>query len=168
MKIKNHGFTFVELVVVISIFSVILLFSIPLFKDIGLFSGHSHRAASLSFLIESLKLQAVSENTDLFLHIDVDTGLVFVTHGSMDERAMARARQEGRLYKGDVELLNIEFPGTGRSAKSNHTIRFSRKGYSDRALIHLRTDNQKRTLKIGMFLTKVRWYDRYVSYDDCI
>ncbi|MFH2092692.1 MAG: prepilin-type N-terminal cleavage/methylation domain-containing protein [Pseudomonadota bacterium] len=170
MNSKGHesGFTFIEMVVVISIISILLSFSIPLFRDVSLFSGNSERVSKLVFLIQSLKQKAVAQNLDFFLNIDIHSGLVWVTHTSMDEGALANAEHQAMSFEGDIRLLNLEFPGGGKPDKRYYTLCFRQQGYSDRALIHLREGSEEVTLAIRAFLTEVEWFDRYVSYDDCI
>ncbi len=164
----ESGFTFVELVVVVSLMAVLLSFSIPLFRDVHLFSGGPEKPEKLAFLIQSLKHKAVAQNRDFFLHMDIHRGRVWVTDASMDAEALAKAEQEGISYSDKVRILNLEVPTGGGRDQNRHTLCFRRQGYSDRALIHLREGSEDITLGIRAFPTRVERFDRYVSYDDCI
>ena len=169
-KKRNNqaGFTFVELVVVVGIFAIMLLFAVPLFRQINLTEGTTRSLAQFVSLIETLKQEAVIKNTTFVLHIDVQTGKVYTTDPSMDEEALMAAERKSVSFDDDLELRNLEFPEDESRSSDDTTIRFFSKGFSDRALIHVREDDQERTVKISMFQQKVRLIDKYVSYDDCI
>jgi len=164
----DRGFTFVELVVVITILSVMLGFCIPLFRDIGLMTSRGKDASDLARRIQALKQKAVARDMDCALHIHPGTGLVYVTDETMDERERAAAKQRGVYYNGSVDILSLELPGEQEGGRQTRILVFSRRGYSDRALIHLRENRDPVTLKVGMFATDVQRFDRYVSYDDCL
>ena len=165
---NQDGFTFVELVVVVGIFAVMLLFAVPLFRQITLTEGTTRSLSQFVSLIETLKQEAVIKNTTFALHIDVQRGKVYITDPSMDEAALLEAERNSVSFDDDLELRNLEFPENESRSSDDTTIRFFSKGFSDRALIHVREDDQERTVKISMFQQKVRLIDKYVSYDDCI
>ncbi len=165
---RESGFSFVELVVVITLIAVLMSFSIPLFRDARLFSGKSENASGLALLIQSLKTRAVERDRDFFLHMDLHTGQVWVTDSTMDTSAREKARQEGISHGDGLRILSLEFPGGRGRDQNRHTLCFRRQGYSDRALIHLREKDEDITLGVRTFLTRVERFDRYVSYDDCI
>ena len=48
-RVNDSGFTFVELMVVVGIFTIVLLFSIPVFRQIHLTSNASDHVAGLIF-----------------------------------------------------------------------------------------------------------------------
>ncbi|MDA8133288.1 MAG: prepilin-type N-terminal cleavage/methylation domain-containing protein [Desulfobacteraceae bacterium] len=165
---RESGFSFVELVVVITLIAVLVSFSIPLFRDARLFSGKSENASGLALLIRSLKTRAVELDRDFFLHMDLHSGRVWVTDSAMDTSALEKAGQEGITYGDGLRIINLEFPGERGRDRNRHTLCFRRQGYSDRALIHLRDKDEDITLEVRTFLTRVERFDRYVSYDDCI
>lgn len=154
-----------ELVVVIAILGLLLVFSVPLFRKIGIMQGESG-VSDLVGLIDSLKEKAVARDKDFYLNIDTRAGLVWITDAAMNEEEQVRAKLDAKTYGGKTRLLNLERPEPDNERV--HRILFSRKGYSDRALIHLRQDDRDMTLRIGMFLRQVSRFDGYLSYDDCI
>jgi prepilin-type N-terminal cleavage/methylation domain-containing protein len=165
---RESGFSFVELVVVITLIAVLVSFSIPLFRDARFFSGKSENASGLALLIRSLKTRAVELDRDFFLHMDLHSGRVWVTDSTMDTSALEKAGQEGITYGDGLRIINLEFPGGRGRDRNRHTLCFRRQGYSDRALIHLREKDEDITLEVRTFLTRVERFNRYVSYDDCI
>ena len=166
--VNHSGFTFVELMVVVGIFTIVLLFSIPVFRQIHLTSNASDHVAGLILFLENLKLRAMVENKNFTLHIDSGSGKIYVTDDTMDEDARQVALNNGVSLKGDLQLLNLEFPDDDTRPGDDKRICFFSKGYSDRALIHVREDSREMTIQLCMFQKKVHLIDQYVSYDDCI
>jgi len=154
--------------VVVGIFTIILLFSIPLFRQIHLTSNASDHVSGLIFFLENLKLKAMKENKNFTLYIDSGSGKMYMTDDTMDEDARQAARNNSVSLDGDLQLLNLEFPDDASRASDDKSICFFSKGYSDRVLIHVREQRQEMTIQICMFQKKVHLIDRYVSYDDCI
>lgn len=161
------GFTFVELIVVLCVISLLMLFSMPLFKKIVIMSDDSTDSGSLAFLIQSLKQNSISRNTDYTLHIDTNSGQVWVTDETMDEDSLEEAEASASSYEGSAVIQNIELAAGNNSDSGIYEIRFRKEGSSDSALIHLREQDSDITLRIETFLTEIERYDRYVSYDDC-
>lgn len=169
-KNKNNpsGFTFVELMVVMGIFTIVLLFSIPLFRQIHLTSNASDHVSGLVSFLENLKLRAMVENKNFTLYMDSGSGKIYMTDDTMDEDSRQAARNNSESLDGDLQLLNLEFPDDDRRNSDDKSICFFSKGYSDRVLIHVREQGREMTIQICMFRKKVHLIDRYVSYDDCI
>ncbi len=165
---KISGFTLIELIVVISIMALLLSFSFPVFRDIQLFSNASTQVGDIVRLIDDLKKRAVEQNTDFVLHVDTGSGTLWITHDAMDDEAKQAARQKGVPFSPDLTLSDIEFPGVETRGTLEYRIRFSRKGYSDFALIHMVENENNITLKVEPFLSRVQVLDTHVSLDDCI
>ena len=164
----DRGFTFVEMVVVVSILSILFLFSVPLFRDLNLLSAPQPEVSGLAGLIESLKQKAVARNTDVFLHIEPLTGRVWTSDAAMDETALDLAKEKGIVFDRDVAIVGVEVFGRQNASSAPVRLCFYKRGYSDRALVHLRDDGEDVTLQISPFLPDVERHYRYVSYDDCI
>ncbi len=154
--------------VVMGIFTIVLLFSIPLFRQIHLTSNASDHVSGLVFFLENLKLRAMVENKNFTLYMDSGSGKMYVTDDTMDEDSRQAARNNSESLDGDLQLLNLEFPDDDRRNSDDKSICFFSKGYSDRVLIHVREQGREMTIQICMFRKKVHLIDRYVSYDDCI
>nr|WP_320191691.1 prepilin-type cleavage/methylation domain-containing protein [uncultured Desulfobacter sp.] len=166
--INCFGFTFVELMVIIGILTTALLFSVPIFRQIHLTSEASDHVSGMLLFFENLKLRAMVENKNFTLYVDSGSGKMYVVDDTMDEDARQDALNNGVSLNGDLQLLNLEFPDDNTRPRDDKAICFFSKGYSDRALIHVREESREMTIQICMFQKKVHLIDRYVSYDDCI
>jgi queuine/archaeosine tRNA-ribosyltransferase len=118
--------------------------------------------------LENLKLEAMVENKNITLYMDSGSGKMYVTDDTMDEDARQVALNKGVSLNGDLKLMNLEFPDDDTRPDDDKMICFFSKGYSDRALVHVREESREMTIQICMFQKKVHLIDRYVSYDDCI
>ncbi len=163
---KTSGFTLIELMVVISIVATLLLFSLPVFRDIVLFYDASSQVGNVVRLINDLKKRAVKQNVDYQMHLDPGSGMVWVTNDDMDDAAKEAAKEKGVSFSDKIDIVDVEFPGIKETG--NIEIRFRKQGYSDFALIHLIQDEKNITLKIEPFLAQVQLLDKHVYLEDCI
>ncbi len=165
---KSSGFTFIELIVVISILSMLLLFSLPVFREIVLFSDSTTQVGNMVRLINDLKKRAVAQEMDYLMNINPGSGLVWVTNEAMDDEAKEMAKEEGSFLSEKIDIIDVEFPGSKETGNMEHSIRFKKQGYSDFALIHLIENGMDITLKIEPFLSQVQLLNKHVYLEDCI
>jgi len=164
-KIRRiSGFTLVELIVVITIISVMLFFCVPLFTGARIFRDTNTETRRLVQLIQSLKQKSIEKKQDFFLHISMDPPGVWVTDSTMDEEALEKAR--GNSVFTGLDITRIEWPGNILS--SSRGILFSKKGYSDRVIVQLNDGEEEVCLKIEPFLLEVEVIKGQLSFDDCI
>lgn len=157
-----------ELVVVIGIMSLLLMFSFPVFRDIPLFSDTGAGTGDLVRLMDDLKKRAVEADTDFLLHLEPESGRVWVTHEGIDEAKMQSARENGAELSGDLRVIGVEYPEFKDPGGREYLIRFNRRGYSDFAYIHVTEDRKKRTLKLEPFLPRVLILEDHAHFEDCI
>jgi prepilin-type N-terminal cleavage/methylation domain-containing protein len=166
---KSYGFTLVELIVVITIFSTLLPLTIPVFKKTVLSPGHKE-AEDLSRLVSTLKHRAILENQDFYLHLDTGAGRIWITDSAMDEPEQESARNVALTLKGNLRISGIEFPGsstdTGGSGP-DPVICFNRHGYSDQVILHVEGGKTPFSLIIQPFLMEPETVFNHVSFDDC-
>lgn len=173
---RPYGFTLVELIVVVALIAVFLAFSLPRFKTFDIFNRKDREIEDLARLITQIKHRAIQENTDFFLHLDIDGFRVWVTHSDMDDPAMETARSKATAFSTDLRIRDMVFAGQSRYGGAHpggsgpeRIIRFSRHGYSDGVILHL-TDpgGSPVSLKVAPFLMETETVPRHISYDDCL
>lgn len=173
-RARDHGFTFVELMVVLFILSALAFFTLPYFaapggkgpQDDG---GHQ----ALASLMASLKLRAVKEGRNYQLHLDQTSGRAWVTvdapgpgeaPGKPDpdnEEEAAIPALEGLPVRG-AAVFNQADPDP-----ADTVIRFFSRGYSDAALVHLAGQGQEVTLKLHPFLPEPETLPGREAFHDC-
>lgn len=159
------GFTLIELLLVISLISLMLFFAIPRFE--GGFLADASRRSSILLIqtMERLKQRAVEEKTDYALHLNLDTHHFWITTETMDEEQRLEAQREGTDLSDALYLEDVEFPRQEKALYGEVSLFFYRKGYSDRARIHLQLeDGRQATLFLESFLPEVRITNEYVSF----
>ncbi len=157
-----------ELVVVIGIMSLLLMFSFPAFRGNPLFSDTGAGTGDLVRLMDDLKKRAVEADADFFLHLEPESGRVWVTHEGMDEAEIQSARENGAGLSDNVRVVGVEYPEFKDDGAREYLIRFNRRGYSDFARILITDDQKKRTLKLEPFLPRVLILEDHVHFEDCI
>ncbi|MCK5097625.1 MAG: prepilin-type N-terminal cleavage/methylation domain-containing protein [Desulfobacteraceae bacterium] len=168
------GFTLLELVVVLSIISLVLFFSVPVFKNIQIFSSSNNELARILFLVEKLKKNSVQEDKNMFMHIDLLDQRIWVTNEILEENKENKTVESGFVLS-QIRILDVMFSEEMQSNQSNqgsysneYQIKFSSRGYSDMVLIHLRDEDENDiTIIIEPFLLKAKFEEKYVSFEDC-
>jgi prepilin-type N-terminal cleavage/methylation domain-containing protein len=164
---EKSGFTFLELIVVISIVSVLLFLSIPVFNKIAIFSTPSGHIRDMVRLMENLKARAIKENTDFTLHLQPGSALFWVTHINMNEEAMQEAEDNATALSDDIVFLELVYPGIQQTSNQEHRLMFHKEGYSDFAILHVTDKNTNISLKLEPFLSTVQVIDGHASFEDC-
>lgn len=162
------GFTLIELMVVMGIISSLLVFSLPVFRDLAVFSGGKNQVGDMARLIDDLKKRAVEQNAEMVLHMDTASNMVWVTGEHMDAAQIEAAKENGVQLSGDIRVSGVEYPEMTLTNFLEFQIRFSRHGYSDAAHIHIMENQKNITLKIAPFLSRVQIADGHVHFEDCL
>lgn len=154
--------------------AILLTFSLPAFKNFGIFKNQAAGSRNLARLITQTKQRALKENRDLFLHLDIDDDRIWITDKDMDAPALENARSEATALSENLRITGIEFAGTSLQdrtdtleTRSDRTIRFSRNGYSDGVILHVTDSGSPVSLKVAPFLMEVDTFYKHVSFDDC-
>lgn len=165
---KNAGFTLIELIVVISLLAILLAFAIPRLPG-SLFKEDSNETARWLILkVKLLKEKALHDKVLYFLNLDVDNGIMWISDQSMDEdeEAKENARKEGHALSNDLRITGVEFPEPREYPMGEAKIRFFKNGYSDKAIINMEDEDNQYSFIIEPFLSKVRMYDTYKSFNN--
>ena len=166
--IKNSlGFTLIELIIVISLISIMLFFAVPKFQT-GLFVNNMDKTLRWIILkTQSIREDAVFEQKLCVLHINLDSGFLWITDELMKIEAQKKAKEKGFRLFDDVKIDDVEYPNNLKISTGTADIYFYKKGYSDNALIHLEdSENQRFTLHIRPFLTNNKLYENYFKFDE--
>lgn len=158
----------IELIVVISLLSLLLLFSFPMISNVSFFKNTTGDTNDLIRLVNDLKKRAVQDNTDYLLHFDIATQTLWVTSENMDDEQKEAARKESVSVAENLSILGVEFKDDSSGTYDIPNIRFRKHGYSDFALVHLTRDQSDITLKIEPFLSQAQWIEKRIHFNDCI
>jgi len=151
--------------VVVFLIGILLLVAMPRLPEAPL-TDHTRKTSRwLVLKIRDLKHRSVSEQKTYSLQIDLDTNRLWVIREDMTEEQKIAAEEDAFQPGGSVRIVDIQFPQQERSGVGREEVRFYPRGYSDRALLHLDDGDQRYTFRIEPFLSRVRIYETYVSYE---
>jgi prepilin-type N-terminal cleavage/methylation domain-containing protein len=162
---KVAGFTLLELLVVISLISLLFFFAIPRFEG-GLLADASRQSIlQMKQAIEAAKAEAEEEQLDYALHLALDTRQWWTTNEAMGEEERITARRQGVSWADGLQVESVSFPDGETAASGEVALYFYKKGYSDRARIYLRRDDGTlAALLVEPFLSEVRIENDHVSF----
>lgn len=164
---ENIGFTLIELIVVISLISLILFIAIPRFQSTVFTDNTKKTSRWIIGKVQSLKTRAVRDQNLYILHVSLDANKLWVSDGSMSEEELENAELQGYKLPDDVTLIDVEYPQNEIIALGTADIRFYQKGYSDKALIHIEnSDSEQRSFLIESFLPRVKMFPDYVGFEE--
>jgi len=164
---QDRGFTLIELIVVVSLISIMLFLYIPKFQEVVVFDNTKKVSRWIIGKVRALKEGSITNYKSYFLHVDLDDNRMWVTDELMSEEEMQNAEQQGFELPDDINLVDVEYPGKDKILFGQADIYFYKKGYSDKALIHIEDSNNERlSFLIEPFLSKVRLYEEYVEFEN--
>ena len=164
---RNKGFTLIELIVVVSLISLMLFFAVPRFQG-AVFQDHTKQVSRWIILkVRALKEKSVREQRRCVLHINLDENTIWTTHAAMSAEERQAAAAKGYHIPDDVDVLDVEYPNEKKTSTGQADIFFYEKGFSDKAIIHIENShNGQRSFLIEPFLYRVRMYPEYVEFKD--
>jgi len=164
--LKNPGFTLIELVVVISLISIMLFFTVPKFQRAVSTDNSKQISRWIMVKVPALKERAIRQQKRYILHVGIDTNRMWVTNESMSEEETRKAAENGYELPGDMTLLDVEYADGVKLSDGRADIRFYKKGYSDKALIHIEDeDNNQMSFVVEPFLSSVKLHNKYVGFE---
>ena len=159
------GFTLVELVVVMVLISLFMLFSIPLFSNIGT-SSLGTSARRLSGTIKYLFNESAMSGLEYRLVYDLDQGLyraqILEANGEQVD-----APDQGReaSLKGDVRFMDLQLPGRGKFTMGQITTRIHPSGWVEETIIHLDDGaGEMLTLRVSPLTGTTEVFDGYREF----
>ena len=152
----NRGFTLIEMIVVTALISIMLMLAIPRLEG-GLFpDGTDETARWIIANVRNLKEKAVIEEKTYLLNVSPDIQRLWITETGMADADADAAREAGYALPRGVTIDHVAFSQTQRFSSGTIPIAFYPKGYSDKAVIRMRTsDGDRLSFFIEPFLARV-------------
>lgn len=165
---KGRGFTLIELIVVITLISIMMFFAVPRLNTNLLSSNEREVSKWIVLTVKSLKKNALRGQIRHRLHVDLDNNKLWtsVDAPEIDElEEMAQKKMNEYELPDGFQLIDVAFPGEQKKNSGVAKIRFFKKGYSDHAMIHLEDDSANRlTYEVEPFLLHVQIHEKYVEF----
>ncbi|MBW1732843.1 MAG: prepilin-type N-terminal cleavage/methylation domain-containing protein [Deltaproteobacteria bacterium] len=162
----KRGYTLIELIVVVLLIGLVLTLTAPRLRDSLLSDDLKSAARRLIGITNDLRNEAIREQSDYFLHLDLDRGRFWITHGSMSEDERALAAEKGSNLPPRVNIRDVWIRGKGKVTGGEARIGFTRRGYTQESVVHLNSqDGRDLTLILSPFMGRVKIVDKYVGFD---
>lgn len=159
------GFTLVEIVVVMVLVSLFMVFSVPLFSDIGT-SSLGTSARRLSGTIKYLFNESAISGLEYRLIYDLDQGTYHAQVLEADGQ-LVEAPDQGRqaALKGSVRFKDLQLPGRGKFSAGQVTTRFHPSGWVEETIIHLDDESGAMlTLRVTPLTGTTEVFDGYREF----
>ncbi len=161
------GFTLIELIVVISLISLMLFFSLPRLQDNPFLDDSKQSSRWLIGKVQSLKESVIRDQKQHSLHFDLGSGRIWETNESMSPEDIEDAALNSSYSLPDeLRILDIEYPQKGKIYTGQAEIIFYKAGYTDKALVHMQEGNSYLSFLIEPFLSNVQLFESYSGFDD--
>jgi len=160
----QKGYTLIEVAVVIVLIGVILLLAVPRVQDTVTSDRMRSAVRNLAGAARALRAEAVREQVDHFLHIDLDRRAVWNTRDDMTAEVRTERRSQARPLPSGVRIVDVALTDEGKKNQGEVVIRFFSQGYVQPAAIHLTDDGDRAmTLILQPFLSTFEVKDSYVD-----
>jgi general secretion pathway protein H len=161
---KKKGFTLLELVVVLGLLGIMLAISFPRFRQVLTVNELKTATRKIVGLASGLRDMAIRDNKDYLLHVEIDNRRFWVDSDADTEEEKSQAREAGYLLPPPIRISDVWLYSQGKISFGEATIRFNRKGYAEKTMIHLAAaDGDQMSLLVSPFLSEIKIFDGYVE-----
>jgi prepilin-type N-terminal cleavage/methylation domain-containing protein len=161
--LSQTGFTLIELMLVIMVVGVILFLAVPATRDVLTTDKLKKASRQLIGLERQLRVDAVRDQLDYTLNIDLPSSVFWITASDMTPEKQDEVKKNARQLPEGVTISDIVGENDKKHADGEIRIKFGRNNTCPPAVIHLAYAENKMTLVINPFLGITGIYDKYVD-----
>jgi len=165
---NSRGFTLIELVVVMAIISMMFLLAVPATRDALTVNDLKKATRQFIGLERQLRVDAVREQVDYILHLDISHATYYVTESGMTPEKQDEVKKNAKKLPDGVAIADIVNHKKEKITDGIVKVKFGRNNIGAPLVIHLREDEERMTLVMNPFLGVTAVYDHYaeISPDD--
>ena len=159
---EQKGFTLLELVVVIGLLGLMLVMTVPRFRQALMTNELKASTRKIVGLVRGVRDKAIRDHSAYLLHIEIGAGRFWVTADGSSAEEVTLAKDNGFRLPAEVRVLDVWLRSRGKLTDGEAVIRFSRKGYVEQSVIHLGAEEGDRmSLVLTPFLGEIKTYEGY-------
>jgi general secretion pathway protein H len=165
--LASGGFTLLELMVVMVLISLMTAFAMPGLRS-TLFSDQLKSATrKILGLVSEASQEAFRRQIGYSLYFDLEQNSVFSDQGRGVDAGDTEQADRQQELPDSVRVVDVVSAHGEKQSEGKAVIRFSRRGYVDKTLIHLRDDDGRdMTIMLSPFLGVTRVFDSYINLED--
>lgn len=162
-KLNKRGFTLVEVLLVIVLVGIVIVLAVPSTRDV--LTGDSLKKASrqLIGLERKLRVEAVRDQIDYILCIDVPNSAYWVIASDMTPEKQNEIKKRSQHLPADVVVADIVDENNKKNSTGEVRIVFKKNNICSPVIIHLGYKEDKMTIKINPFLGVTDIHDKYID-----
>jgi prepilin-type N-terminal cleavage/methylation domain-containing protein len=122
----GHGFTLIEIAVVILLISIMLLVAVPRLPDSPLTDQTRKTKRWVVLKVQDLKGRAVRDQKTYTLHVGIGSKQLWVTSDDMSDESKEKAEKNAFKLDEDLKVLDVEYPGDQKVESGRADILFFR------------------------------------------
>jgi len=158
----NRGFTLLELVIVMGLLGLMLVVTVPRFRQALATNELKASIRKIVGLVGEVRDRAIRNHKDYRLHIDIGANRFWVVGDGASAEDVTLARENGFQLPAEVRVLDVWLRSQGKLTAGEVVIRFSRKGYVEKSILHLGAeDGDRMSLLLTPFLGEIKTFDGY-------
>jgi prepilin-type N-terminal cleavage/methylation domain-containing protein len=164
-KASHHtrGYTLIELIVVIVLLGLMFGITVPKFRQALLNDSIDTTALRFVGLVQNLRERAISGQVSYILHFDIRENRIWASASTASDEEKEDARERVYELPADVRIQDVWSWSSGKFYNEG-VIRFSRKGYIEQSMIHLKSeDGREMSLELTPFLGSVKIHEGYID-----
>jgi prepilin-type N-terminal cleavage/methylation domain-containing protein len=159
----NHGFTLIELMLVVALIGLFLVVAVPATRDALTTDPLKKASRQLIGLERKLRTDAVRDQVDYILNLDLSKASFWVTTPDMTPEKIDDIKKNPQHLPEGVVISDVVTEYNQKQSATVVAIKFSKRNACPPVVIHLAYDEKAMTLVINPFLGVTDVYDKYVD-----
>ncbi len=159
----KKGFTLIELILVVALIGMFLVVAVPATRDVLTTDPLKKASRQLIGLERKLRTDAVRDQTDYILNLDLPKVAFWVTTPDMTPEKIDDIKKNPQHLPEGVTIADVVTESNKKQSATVVAIKFSKKNACPPAVIHLAYEEKAMTLVINPFLGVTDIYDKYVD-----
>lgn len=162
-KVNKQGFTLIELMVVIALIGIILGLTAPATRDALTVDTLKKASRQLIALERRLRVEAIRDQIDYILHLDIAAARYYVTETGMTPEKLADIKKNAKKLPEGVTIADIVNEKNEKLKDGIVKVKFGSNGIGRPLVIHLSEGEERMTLVFNPFLGVTAVQNRYVE-----
>jgi prepilin-type N-terminal cleavage/methylation domain-containing protein len=160
---NNRGYTLIELAVVVFLIGLMLVFAVPRIRDTLVEDGLKTAARQLTGTVKELRNDAVREQVDYVLQLDLGAGKFWHYSADMTPEKKEEMKGQSVAFPEGVKIADVYHVTDAKISEGEAQVNIFKKGYVQPTVIHLVKGERYFTLVISPFLPGIEVYEGYLD-----